>query len=335
MNSSPLPQEITAAVSTLPSPASVFRDGDVAAALTSILRESGRRPRLPSGPPFEFLPGAGAAETGRAIAAVYERFATGPAPGLARILAAAFDRLEVPSGSPARLVALMGAVLASVPSGNPFHNLNHTREVVCNLIWLIQANAHLAAADTAGGHVLGADLVGTLLLAATIHDLAHDGTDNMNGDGYEPYRLEDGAFRLIEPALIRAGFEAASRRRIHVLLRCTDPRLREAARVHIDRALYGAPAVPEGPLPELETDLADPETALMAALLCDADIMSSAGLTPAYHNHLSRLVAAERGRPYSLQDSREFFSHVVGGSFASAAGKLLDSNLQAIRAAVD
>jgi hypothetical protein len=190
------------------------------------------------------------------------------------------------------------------------------------------------AIGASGAAPLNGVAVARLLLAATMHDIGHDGTANIDGDGrYVPYRLEDRAQQLMRSVLQRAGMTRESIDGLQVMLRATDPRARAAVRGLTDHVLDGLPLQADVPN-EFASLLDDPALALSTALLCDADVMSSVGLTYDYYRRMSASLAAERGTTISEAETRTFFFHIVGDGFASAAGKRLDPNLWHIRAAV-
>ena len=319
-------------------PTQVHRAGDVAIALADTVR----RIRGESFPfdvaPFRYEALASPEATGAAIATVYEGFAQGNGPSQSTILAAALDRLGITPDIPERKAAMVAAVLAAVPCTNQFHNGDHSREVLANAIWLSQANAVLAAAGTQGAAPMAPIAVARLLLAATMHDLGHDGTANTvptagGDDHYVPFRLEDSAFELMRPVLGRAGIDFAVIGDLQAMLRATDPRARPGVRAVTDHALYGV-RLPAEVANEFAHRLRHQGLALATALLCDADVISSAGLTHEYYLRLSSLLSTERGTTITDAEARDFFIGVVGDSFASAAGKRLDANLRSIRAAV-
>ncbi len=316
-------------------PDCVHRPGDVAIAFAKTIQRV-RNDILPfAAVPLRYMDAAPAETVGRAIAALYETLAGSDGPSPAAMLAAVLDELGVAPGAGERQAAMVAAVLATVPCNNQFHNADHSREVLGNAIWLSRANAVLAGA-TPGALKLPADAVARLLLAAMMHDIGHDGTTNAvpaadGTESYVPFRLEDRAFELMHPSLQRAGIAPAAIAALQVMLRATDPRARAGVRVLTDAALYGTPP---GAAPSAFVDhLRDPELALATALLCDADLMSSVGLTYAYYQRQSAALAAERGAPIAPAETRDFFTKVVGNGFSSAAGKRLDANLMRIRAA--
>ncbi len=324
-------------------PQRVHADGDVAATLAALLRVAAREPDPDlSRPPFGFLPGMAPHAVGRAIATTYDELARGATPTTAALIAAACDRVGCAPAFPERAAALVASVLAAVPSANAYHNANHTREVVASAIWLSEANAALVASapdgDVPGAAPLAGADVARLLLLAAMHDIGHDGGSNVvaDGDGRRvrvPHRLEDRSFGLMEGVLARAGIGPAMLETMRATIRATDAAIRPAARAATDHVLWDAPA-PQALPPQLTPLLADRVTAAVAALLADADILSSAALTLGYQATQNARLEAEAGSTFAADDVLAFFDVIVGGDLASAAGRLLSPNLRAIRADV-
>ncbi len=316
-----LAAEVSTALATLDPPAAVRRAGDTVAALCRML------PRLEAEPaadlaalPFLSDPTLPAGMTGIILAAWHRRLARTGRPSLPALLAAAFDAIGLGPDAPERRLAMLGAVLAHATPAPRFHNARHTREVVADAIWLAAATSALPTAD----HAL-------LLLAATIHDLGHDGGTNTRADPFGQVRtipclLEDRAVALILPAAARAGLAPARQADLIAIVRATDIALRPAL-----TALHDAPGLPPSLLSRLA---ARPRALRVAALLADADVLASAGLTEASLRTQTARLGAERGRWLAPAETLGFFDHLLGGRFISSAGRRLDSNLQALRARI-
>lgn len=77
-----------------------------------------------------------------------------------------------------------------------------------------------------------------------------------------------------------------------------------------------------------------PATLLSAAILRDADILRSAGLTARDHDQQTAALERELGmpRPFTPDETEHFFGHVLGGRFLSPPGQLFQSRLDALRA---
>jgi len=102
----------------------------------------------------------------------------------------------------------------------------------------------------------------------------------------------------------------------------------------LDAALGISEQVPAEPYPHFAR-LSDPRVRLMAAMLRDADIMPSAGLTLRDFDRYSRLIEIERGLAHmSLGpvQAEKFFGDVLHERFVSPPGQLFQSRLDALSA---
>jgi hypothetical protein len=274
--------------------------------------------------------------TATRLAATHAAWLRGEGVSLPRILADGFASRGIAPGSPLRAGALLAAVLVSAPSSLAYHTLAHTREVVINAAWLLAATADLAAQDRPGAVPISRDDTGTLLLAAAMHDLGHDGGRGVRGGADEPpHRLEERAFRWMRPGLRRLGVSAAILEDLHTILLITDPVLRPDARRVTDHVLFGTPYPAKAAHhPVLSPIIGRPSLAQLCALMADADVLSSVGLTVAWQDEQTRRLGEERGAPISRHERLHFQDRIAGPGLASAAGRLLDQNWHVIRATV-
>jgi len=274
--------------------------------------------------------------TATRLAAGHAAWLRGEGASLPRILADGFASRGIAPASPLRAGALLAAVLIAAPSSLAYHTLAHTREVVINATWLLAATDDLAAQNRAGAVPLGPDEAGTLLLAAAMHDLGHDGGHGLRGGAEDsPHRLEERAFRWMRPGLRRLGVPVAILKDLHTILLITDPVLRPDARRVTDYVLFGEPYPANAARhPVLAALIGRPSLAQLCALMADADVLSSVGLTVAWQDEQTRRLSEERGAPISRHERLHFQDRIAGPGLASAAGRLLDQNWHAIRATV-
>jgi hypothetical protein len=277
---------------------------------------------------LRFDPAAGAAAAGEALAALYAGFAAENQPALAELVSSACGALGVAADDTARLAAVGAAPLAARDIRNAYHNANHTREVVASAVWLSVANQALAAHGAAGARRLTSGAMARLILLAVCHDIGHDGTANA-----APFRQEDNSFALAAPILAAQGIREQEQAWLRAMIRTTDPEFRPAVRAMTRHAVWGEAApnsVPEAFLPIAD----DKEALYLAAMLADADILSSAALTHAYHVLQNAKLEAEIGRRFAPEEVLYFMDVIAGGDLASPAGQYLRPNFQAIRARV-
>ncbi len=150
----------------------------------------------------------------------------------------------------------------------------------------------------------------TVLVAALVHDFHYDG----RRDPREPFRMESIAARRAMPYLETAGVDAAQRARIERLVLATEPTVgvpfvRRCHAIHLG-ATDGPP--PPVPLQALAVLRDDPALARDCALLVEADVLPSIGLSVDYGWRLQARLAHEWHRPLGAHDKIQFVEHVFG-----------------------
>lgn len=202
-----------------------------------------------------------------------------------------------------------------VQDRQPYHNRQHFCEVM------------LVASVLCQWHRLPSRPAQLLLFAALIHDLEHDGSQNLN------FRLERASIARAAPHLVAAGVDAGTRARLAALVLATEPHDGvHAARLAHHFHLTGVPVPwrPELP-PELRLLQRDEALARLAMLLCEADVLPSVGLTLAHAMRLQQRLAREWRRDLGLDDKRAFVDDVLA---AGVIGPFFLPNLTAIRQAL-
>jgi len=194
---------------------------------------------------------------------------------------------------------------------NAYHNRQHTVEVLsCAQV--------MALLDARSPKPLDAETRMTLLLAALIHDWHHDG--GVNGEEY--FRLEKIALRAAKPYF--SALSLLQQQKIDLMVRTTDVSgphqfartalayQRLCARMEAQDEPPPPPPAPEGM--ELLSTLMRPEhaqTVEAAAMLRDADILPSAGLTAEYAAVTDTRYHEERAEPYKPEHFAAFLNAVV------------------------
>jgi hypothetical protein len=207
------------------------------------------------------------------------------------------------------------------------------------VIWFNLALANNRLAETGGSPHRLSDrelLVGAC--AAFAHDIGHDGTTNgavaIGLDGAEhhvrvPFRLETLAANFACDILRSHNGGPLELSAVRAMILSTDVVDGYEA---LDAALGIGKTAPLNPNPDLAV-LADTRVRLMAAMLRDADVMPSAGLTLRDFDRYSRLIEIELGlAPMSLGpvEAEKFFGAVLHGRFVSPAGQLFQPRLDAL-----
>lgn len=202
---------------------------------------------------------------------------------------------------------LMAAVLAAMPSTQPFHNHHHTREVV-----FLSALLGLRAG-------LPPESASELFIAACIHDFVHDGLGNNRNGRHTPMRLETKALEAAKPFL---NLPDAQWARIVAMVLATDvSKSNGPSPAQWMRMIYENKPADDCPaaLRPLRTDRT---LALQAALLEDADIGTSAGMPYDIAKKMTALVAQETGvfdaTPQTLLG---FLNDVCHGRFITQAAQ--------------
>jgi hypothetical protein len=216
---------------------------------------------------------------------------------------------------------------------NGYHNRTHFKEV------LIAAHALLTIANRQGQNFTAADRA-AYLFSALIHDLDHDGTNNRG----RAHRLENRSLARAYPLMHKYGVSATQERQIQLMVRSTDV---SATADYVNALYYGTPPdqlkTPAGHTQF--TQLARPKhtaTAELAAMLRDADILFSAGISLDSTKRNGARLAKEWGKSaITATDHRNFLRHVVAHpspthpqnrliGFTSQAGRFFNPNIEVI-----
>jgi len=160
-----------------------------------------------------------------------------------------------------------------------FHNKDHFAQVLLSAVQLVLRNNQ-------GNHddiTLTPHEGGQVLLAALGHDFFYE----PGGNAGIPYRLEAISFQKLEPHLTKAGVTATDQSNIQAMIYGTDVSGASGAGAFIRQAHHYHFAGGEKPivtetLQPVQAVLTDKRLARMAALVSDADIFPSAGLTIEY-----------------------------------------------------
>jgi hypothetical protein len=259
----------------------------------------------------------------------------GKAPFNATVVKTALDYFGIDVDSPLYHCALVGGVLADVPHDNPYHNNHHFREVLF-VLCLLMANHNNAATDKT--KILTKDEITILIIAAAIHDFAHDGRGNMIKGTHIPSRTEKYSLKTAAPFLKNAGITNDVLKQLEIMLICTDVSRSEAGRSPsgMCRDIFlaheydnvSAVNVPEFYQPLIQNR----KISFMATLLCEADIAVSTGLTYDYAQKMTRLVAEESEVLQPSANTLHGFMEVIchGGFLTQTSKTLMGDNFQSI-----
>lgn len=224
---------------------------------------------------------------------------------------------------------LTAAILAEVENDLPYHSNMHFRKVLVHTIGLIAVHNRIFA-DTA--KTLTTKEISLILIAAIIHDLGHDGHNNSINGVHHMGRMERRSFELAVPFIQKTGLEQSEIDAVSVMLLTTDvspidsdtganSQLRKVYRKHhgedVELALHG----------DLKALEDDERLTLIAMLLHEADIATSAGLSYEVTKFETGLFAREIGKesahPHLVIDflekvcERRMLSHAAQKLFAA------------------
>jgi hypothetical protein len=241
------------------------------------------------------------------------------------------------AGDALKKAAVMVAKLADEAYPLAYHNHHHFREVMF-------LSSFLAVKTEA----LSDDARLKVVISAMGHDLGHDGVGNTKDGVHVPYRLEDIAFGKMAPFLKAAGVRADVMAELKVLVRCTDvssPKGGRSPHHACKDFLREGTALDNDDLALLARD---EKLQKMAAILCDADLLPSAGLSLGFLKAQSEALAEEgarvRGEVYKEGSVKPagalyFLEQIASGGFLSEMGKAYFNDsyfkiLEAVRAEV-
>jgi len=276
---------------------------------------SGNRSATRQEPPDSQLPNP--ARLGRRMAALYATWQHGRLPDMEGLAKALLHRNGVPSDDPLARTCCAAARSVEAWGGLAYHSATHHAEVATNAMILV------ALADRLG-QPLGWRAAAILLAAGLAHDLHY-----RPGVTAERFAAEAASADALDTIAAAQGCSDADRRAMRALIIATEPGLRLRPGGPLGAPLEATAARLIG------QDSVDPALARLAAMLSDADLLSSVGLTAAwYHVQLARL-ETEAGKPHDPADSARFFTAIVGPDFVSLPGRMFSPNLSAIRRAVN
>jgi hypothetical protein len=249
------------------------------------------------------------------------------------IVKSALNYFKVDESHPYLSATLLSGVLADIPHDNVYHNNDHFREVICLLCLLIARHNDLSPFKLSSRDIM------MLLMAACIHDFAHDGQGNFIKGTHLPSRLETRSFEKAKPFLQLALPDDKNILDIlKLFLICTDVSRGESGRspaghcrdIYLAHEYDNIKAVN---VPEIfEPLLRNQMLSLMALMLCEADIGMSTGLTYDYSKRMTCLVSRESEVLMPSANTLFGFMDVIchGGFTSPAAKSLMGENFQSI-----
>ena len=263
----------------------------------------------------------------------------GVSPSLYALCVMALEKMEITPKPDMLHMVLMSALLAGVPNDLPYHDNMHFKKVLLNLIVLVMTHNDIYAGSS---RAFNADEVCTLLSAACIHDLGHDGKGNVVKGVHIQGRMERYSFELAKPYFQAVGMRNESvLNALCVMLLSTDvsPLDDPGNPMHQMKAAYRFHYLGEkgrthslNLVEDLDILEKDGKLTTMCLILHEADIATSAGLTYDITKYETSLLREEfcgdQGKPSHAID---FFKQICNRRFLSDAGqKLYAANMARI-----
>lgn len=226
---------------------------------------------------------------GARTTAVFNRWDTEPGGGpmLPVFLARAAEYFNLPHDGPEMRAAFMAAVLSEIPNDLLYHGNEHYRKVMFHMIRMLATQRQKAFPGQP--ELEERDLM-QMLIAATIHDLGHEGGDNLRDGIYTPGYMEQKAFDIMRPYFDALDIDRDFQGEIETIVFCTDitfmaghnspcVRMKKIYRHFFRDDLPADEDVETMILGKLRRFEDNPRLALLAMLLHEADIATSAGLS--------------------------------------------------------
>jgi hypothetical protein len=250
---------------------------------------------------------------GRRIAALYESWQNAGMPDMQGLASALLRRHRIPADSPLARTCRGAATAVAAWGGLPYHSALHHAEVATNAMVLVELADRL-------GQPIDGHATALLLAACLSHDLHYQ--SSVARARFAAEAVSAGALDQIAAA---SGCDEADRQALRALVIATEPGLRLRAGGPLGSPLDLTAARLLG------RQSVEPGLAALAAILSDADLLSSVGLTIGWYRVQQSRLEREADRPYEPGESAQFFREIVGPDFLSAPGRVLSSNLAAIR----
>lgn len=262
----------------------------------------------------------------------------GGGPVLPVMLARAADYFGISCDTDAMRAAMMAALLAEIPNRLRYHGNEHYRKVMFHTIRMLVTHQQ---GDFAYQPVFDHDDLIRMLIAASIHDLGHEGGDNLRDGIYTPGYMEQKAFDIMRPYFEALGLGRDFWGDIETIIFCTDitffagdnsPCVRMKK---IYRYFFMGDAGADGDVESMmigKLRLFDenPKLAAMAMLLHEADIATSAGLSYDQSVQETISIMQERGiASASPKTLLRFLIEQLDGQMMTPAAQVLFSGQMA------
>lgn len=202
--------------------------------------------------------------------------------------------------------------------GYPYHSTRHHAEVAANVMVITSIARRRGEKVRTRSRLLA-------LTASLAHDLFYDPART----GAPPFEQERVSAQALDAIAERCGVSIGDRQILSCLILATYPGFRGELREILAGRRCRSPL--PAPLNSIEQR---PGLADLAAILSDADLLSSVGLTEQWHDVQRRRLEQETGCRIRAKDDATFIDLIVGNRFLSPGAQYFDNNLARIRAAI-
>lgn len=279
----------------------------------------------------DLLTGVDTARYGERAAEIFNEWdATNGWPSLAAMQAFALEQFNLPlDDAPAR-AALLAAVLGEVPNELLYHGNVHYRKVMFHTIRLMATQMY---GNFPYQPLLYSDDLMKLLVATAIHDLGHEGGDNLRNGIYTPGYMEQKAYDHAREYFDALGLDPDFARDVEALVFCTDitfiagdnspcVRMKKIYRHFFLGGIGDGGEIEDMLMGKMRRFEDNPRLSIMAMLLHEADIATSAGMT--YETSKSETIKIMQERELDIAGPKvflKFMNEQLGGSMVSPAAQ--------------
>lgn len=254
----------------------------------------------------------------------------GGGPAMTAVIAQAVDNFGLDPESPCVKAAFFAAILAEIPNTLQYHGNEHYRKVLFHSIRLVSTHNHLFR-DT--NRAFSRDQIAILLAGSCVHDLGHEGGDNLRDGVYTPGQMEQYALNIAKPYFRALGVSDNDIGDIETIVFCTDItffagdnspciRMKKIYKHYFwDDEREDVSMMMMGKLRRYEDR---PRLVLMAMILHEADIATSAGLSYEQTVKETINIMEERGvKTAGPKTVLSFLREQLGETMFTEAGKQL------------
>ena len=242
------------------------------------------------------------------------------------MLSAACEYFNITDDNNLKEVAFTACILGEIKHNNHYHDNNHFREVFMIVMCFC---AYQLNFERQSSLMLFEDDILLLLIAAAIHDFAHDGGKSNDQENVVS-RLEKQSITKAKPFLTAAGISATQLKKLELMLVCTDVIKDDLGISPADVARNIYINHESNDAEDLDTDaFYDPlvkshKLALMARMICEADIIPSSGISYDLSKYMTVLIAKENDciNP-NANTLYNFLNVVCNGGYNTPAAKAL------------